>query len=78
MGVILGLYWGNGKEKGNYLIYRGYIRVLGLMEKKKETSIIYMVIWNCSVGLSATCQEAGARLAFFGQGGRLMFCAGSY
>ena len=27
MGVILGIYWDNGKENGNYREYRGYRRV---------------------------------------------------
>ena len=27
--VILGLYWDNGKENGNYRDYRGYIGIIG-------------------------------------------------
>ena len=34
--VILGLYWDNGKQNGNYyIVYWGYI---GIMEKKKQTT----------------------------------------
>ena len=44
---ILGIYWDNGKENGNYRDYRGYIRVIlglywgyiGIMENKMETTI---------------------------------------
>ena len=25
IGVILGIYWDNGKENGNYRDYRGYV-----------------------------------------------------
>ena len=39
MGDILGLYWDNGKENGNYYngIYRGHI---GITEKKMETTLM--------------------------------------
>ena len=46
IGVILGLYWDNGKENGNYYngLYRGYIGLywgyIGIMEKKMETTIM--------------------------------------
>ena len=47
LGVILRLYWDNGKEHGNYRDYRGYIGInyglywgyIGIMEKKMETTI---------------------------------------
>ena len=61
-GYILGLYWDNGKENGNYYnglyrdyrvytgvilgIYRGYI---GIMEKKMETTIVLWSIATASV-----------------------------
>ena len=39
---MLGLYWGNGKENGNYYsilgLYWGY---MGVVEKKMETTIVY-------------------------------------
>ena len=39
---MLGLYWDNGKEHGNY--YMGVCRVrwgyIGIMEKKMETTIL--------------------------------------
>ena len=41
IGVILGLYWDNGKENGNYYngLYWGYIGFyIGIMEKKMETT----------------------------------------
>ena len=42
IGVILGLYAKNGKENGNYHIKIGvYIGdILGIMEKKMETTIV--------------------------------------
>ena len=49
--VILGLYWENGKENGNYYnglyigvmlgLYWGYI---GIMEKKMETTIMGYIL----------------------------------
>ena len=42
MGVILGIYWDNGKENGNYREYRGYRRVnIGIMRNKMETTVFY-------------------------------------
>ena len=38
IGVI---YWDNGKQNGNYRDYRGW-DYIGIMEKKMETTIIYM------------------------------------
>ena len=29
--VILGLYWDNGKENGNYRDYRGYKGIIGVI-----------------------------------------------
>ena len=29
IGYILGLFWDNGKENGNYRSYRGYIGIIG-------------------------------------------------
>ena len=29
IGYILGLYWDNGKENGNYRDHRGYIGIIG-------------------------------------------------
>ena len=36
--IILGIYWDDEKENGNYYngLYRGYI---GIMEKKMETTV---------------------------------------
>ena len=46
-----GLYWDNGKENGNYYnglyrVYIGYIigGYIGIMEKKMETTILYIQI----------------------------------
>ena len=37
---IWGIYWDNGKEKGNYYSIIGYILgiLIGIVEKKKETT----------------------------------------
>ena len=46
--IILGLYWDNGKENGNYYngLYWDYIGFyIGIMEKKMETTIMgYTII----------------------------------
>ena len=48
-GYILGLYWDNGKENGNY--YRVYIGViLGIMEKKMEATLGYILGLYCVNG----------------------------
>ena len=44
-GFILGLYWDNGKENGNYYSLLGYILGLywgyiGIMENKMEATIV--------------------------------------
>ena len=40
MYILLGVYWDNGKENGNYQgLYRRYI---GIMEKKMETTRVYI------------------------------------
>ena len=46
MGIVLGLYWDNGKENGNYKECRGHIGIIGLywgyleiMENKMETTV---------------------------------------
>ena len=44
---ILGLYWDNGKENGNYYngLYRGQIGLywgyIGIIDKKMEATIVY-------------------------------------
>ena len=52
--IILGIYWDDGKENGNYyhigVIYRGNVKengnyyywgFIGMMKKKMETTIVY-------------------------------------
>ena len=40
---ILGIYWDNGKENGNYYSMSGIY--IGIMEKKMETTVVY---WGSS------------------------------
>ena len=62
IGAILGLYWDNVEENGNYYngvcmcIYRGSIRI---MEKKMETTSSVLCPYQAMPGKSRTPRSCG-------------------
>ena len=60
VGVILGSYWDNGKENGNYRDYRGwgYIEII-LGQRKRKWKLLL-----CAFSLWLRLLKKGTRVAF--------------